>query len=634
MKPYKIKSILNVTVWLTLGLTNLSPSIASEQIVSAETKSATIEFDGETHSYYFQAVAGQGVVIEMSRISGGIDPRVQLYDANGIQIAISEVMENNTPRAIIEDHQLNMSGIYTIVASDGSWNVDTGEYGLSLVLIPGATKSPQDPNGGCIASGETKTGNIYPAGDTDAYCFYGQTGQGVVIEISRISGALEPRVQLYDPNGIRVAISEVMENNTPRAVIEDYQLNMSGIYTIVVSDGSWNVDTGEYGLSFAVIPPIDPHGLYPYGPQPADGQIIDYCDPNYQFADIVVENMILPDGNIVTRRSGAYLLSWFSVIGATGYDVYFSESPCMPLEMVAENIIDSWLPMPIVEGGQVYFWRVVAHTPNGDVQGPTWWFVTELLVSCALNISVTGQGLIVEPNEGYHGYSCGEVVSVTAMADINYEFVGWEGTAVDADKIVVKYQDYMGSTVQVTVDGAYTLKAVFEEVIYDFPLDSDPGWIMEGQWEYGIPSGQGGREHGNPDPISGYTGQHVIGVNLNGDYDVEIGGPYSVVAGPFDLRGYRSVHLRFWSWLNTDWADYVKNSLEMSLDGKTWLLVLHNPEQEDVISDTWSRWECGIGSWADGQPEVYLRWSYEVLTERAYPYSGWNLDDIQLIGRR
>jgi hypothetical protein len=180
----------------------------------------------------------------------------------------------------------------------------------------------------------------------------------------------------------------------------------------------------------------------------------------------------------------------------------------------------------------------------------------------------------------------------------------------------------------------HALKAVFEEIIYDFPLDSDPGWIMEGQWEYGIPSGQGGREYGNLDPISGCTGQHVIGVNLSGDYDVEIGGPYLVVAGPFDLRGYRSVHLRFWGWLNIDWADYVKNSLEMSLDGKTWLLVLHNPEREDVISNTWSRCECGIGSWADGQPEVYLRWSYQVLTERAYPYSGWNLDDIQLIGRR
>jgi hypothetical protein len=251
-----------------------------------------------------------------------------------------------------------------------------------------------------------------------------------------------------------------------------------------------------------------------------------------------------------------------------------------------------------------------------------------------LTISSIGQGTIVDPNAGFHKYSCGEVVPVTSVADPNYEFVRWEGSAVDANKVATEYQNTRGSKILVTVDGPYTLKAVFEEVLFDFPLDIDPGWTRDGQWEFGIPTGQGGGEHGNPDPISGYTGANVFGVNLKGDYDVRVGGPYCLVAGPFDLRGYRSVRLSFWSWLNTDWADYVKNSLEMSLDGKTWLLVVHNPEREDVANNAWSRWECGIGSWADDQPQVYLRWNYQVLAERAYPYSGWNLDDIQLCGRR
>jgi hypothetical protein len=290
--------------------------------------------------------------------------------------------------------------------------------------------------------------------------------------------------------------------------------------------------------------------------------------------------------------------------------------------------------MPAVEQEQVCYWMVVAHTPAGDIRGPTWWFAAESTSCCALTISAIGQGTVVDPNAEFHEYTCGEVVPVIAVADPNYEFVRWEGTAVDANKTVTEYQDPTGSKISVTVDGPYTLSAVFEEVVYDFPLDSNPAWTMNGQWEFGVPRGRGGEEHGNPDPTTGHTGQNVFGVNLNGDYDARIGGPYCLVAGPFDLRGYRSVHLRFWSWLNTDWSDYVKNSLEMSLDGRTWLLVLHNPEREDIADNAWSRWECGIGSWADDQPQVYLRWSYQVLTERAYPYSGWNLDDIQLIGRK
>ena len=130
----------------------------------------------------------------------------------------------------------------------------------------------QVPEEGFLAHYSSSPGEAPPStattlwGDTDAYCFYGQTGQGVVIEMSRTSGALEPRVQLYDPYGVRVSISEVREYETPRARIEDYQLNMSGIYTIVASDGSWNVDTGEYGLSLVLT------GSSTTSPQDCDGE--------------------------------------------------------------------------------------------------------------------------------------------------------------------------------------------------------------------------------------------------------------------------------------------------------------------------------------------------------------------------
>jgi hypothetical protein len=628
MKTSTTKSILAVAVLLTFIFPGLSPSVASECIVSGETKFATIEFGGETHSYYFWAEAGQGVVIEMADNSvppsssayAGLEPRVQLYDPNGARIADSGW---DYSRAVIDNCPLTKTGIYTVVASDatatwysgGEVVPDTGDYGLSLVVTGGTTTCLQDRDGGDITVGRAVSGTITPGGDLDAYAFFGQPGQGVVIEMVDLSASagLEPRVRLYDPNGVRVADSGW---NYSRAAIEDYRLKMTGIYTVVASDADatwysgreYTPNTGEYGLSVSVMPPKNPYALYPYHALPPDGNSVSLCDWD--------------------------TLSWWPVEGATGYDVYFANGPCMPLEKVAENIRDPYLPMPAVEQEQVCYWMVVAHTPAGDIRGPTWWFAAESTSCCALTISAIGQGTVVDPNAEFHEYTCGEVVPVIAVADPNYEFVRWEGTAVDANKTVTEYQDPTGSKISVTVDGPYTLSAVFEEVVYDFPLDSNPAWTMNGQWEFGVPRGRGGEEHGNPDPTTGHTGQNVFGVNLNGDYDARIGGPYCLVAGPFDLRGYRSVHLRFWSWLNTDWSDYVKNSLEMSLDGRTWLLVLHNPEREDIADNAWSRWECGIGSWADDQPQVYLRWSYQVLTERAYPYSGWNLDDIQLIGRK
>jgi catechol 2,3-dioxygenase-like lactoylglutathione lyase family enzyme len=655
MKTSTTKSSLAVAVLLTssLLLSAPSPSMAREGIVSfdtgeyglslvlmpdattssqepdggciasGETKSGTIFPAGDIDSYTFYGQAGQGVVIEMADISGALYPRLQLFGPNGVLVAEdadSWIFHYRVVR--IENYQLKKTGIYTIVASN-CVGVVTGKYGLSLVMAPGATTSSQDPNGGDIVAGETKTGNISPAGDTDAYAFYGQPEQGVVIEMADVNstGDLYPRLELYDPNGVRVAEAADSWIFHYRVVrIENYQLKKTGIYTIVASN-CVGVVTGEYGLSLVMAPPNDPCGLYPYDPQPTDGNSVSLCGPN--------------------------TLSWWSVKGATEYDVSFYVGPCMTpglhltmfittLENAPQNITRIHVPMPALDANKVYYWQVVARTPAGDVQGPTWWFATKPcpFPSCSLTLSAIGRGSITDPNAGVHSYPCGQVVPVTAVADTNYEFVRWEGTAVDANKVVVDPRDKTGSKVSVTVDGVYTLRAVFEEVIYDFPLDSNPGWAMNGQWEFGKLTGpaQRGREYGKPDPTSGHTGQNVFGVNLNGDYNTAIGGPYTLVAGPFDLRGYKDVTLKFWRWLNVDWGDYVRSSVEISTDGKTWSLVWQNPQRAEVADSAWTPVEYDISAQADGQPAVYLRWSYQIVKERACPYSGWNLDDIQLIG--
>ena len=290
--------------------------------------------------------------------------------------------------------------------------------------------------------------------------------------------------------------------------------------------------------------------------------------------------------------------------------------------------------MPALDANKVYYWQVVAHTPSADVRGPTWWFATaEPCQKATLTISSTDGGSVTVPGEGTFMYSRCQDVNVVAQADAGYRFVRWSGPAVNDGNVA----DPNSPSTTVRVCQNTSLKAEFEPdcgIIHDFPLDSNPGWAMNGQWEFGKLTGPGqrGREYGNPDPTSGHTGQNVFGVNLNGDYNTAIGGPFSLVAGPFDLRGYKDVTLKFWRWLNVDWGDYVRSSVEISTDGKTWSLVWQNPQRAEVADSAWTPVEYDISAQADGQPAVYLRWSYQIVKERACPYSGWNLDDIQLIG--
>lgn len=169
-------------------------------------------------------------------------------------------------------------------------------------------------------------------------------------------------------------------------------------------------------------------------------------------------------------------------------------------------------------------------------------------------------------------------------------------------------------------------------VFHSNPLDSDPGWETQGGWEFGVPAGIGGLWHGSPDPTEGASGNYVYGVNLFGDYLPAVSGPYSLVAGPFDCQNYDDVHLIFARWLNTDEPDYIRSRIEYSLDGQEWETVWEHEGHAAIEDSDWREVDYALGSGANNQSQVYIRWVYEVIHPRVWPYSGWNIDDIRLSG--
>ena len=169
-------------------------------------------------------------------------------------------------------------------------------------------------------------------------------------------------------------------------------------------------------------------------------------------------------------------------------------------------------------------------------------------------------------------------------------------------------------------------------IIAKFALDTNPDWTTQGQWQFGTPMGMGGLSYGHPDPIVAYSGLNVYGVNLDGDYTVAVGGPYRLTAGPFDCNSYAAVKLSFAEWLNTDSADYVQCKVEASNDGSTWQTVWLNPTTEPITDYYWRVVQYDISEIAAGHSQVYIRWSYQIISDRAYPYSGWNIDDVELRG--
>jgi len=165
------------------------------------------------------------------------------------------------------------------------------------------------------------------------------------------------------------------------------------------------------------------------------------------------------------------------------------------------------------------------------------------------------------------------------------------------------------------------------EVIVCFPMDSNPNWTTESQWEFGVPQGGGGPQ--SYDPTSGYTGSNVYGYNLAGNYENNIP-EYCLTTSALNCALAENVRLSFWRWLGVESSLFDHARIQVSNNATTWTDVWVNGE--DNLADTsWVYCEYDISAVADRQPTVFIRWCMGT-TDFSNAYAGWNIDDVCLDG--
>jgi hypothetical protein len=95
-----------------------------------------------------------------------------------------------------------------------------------------------------IAFGQTLSGSISTPAEMDTFTFTAGESDLVLVSMSKASGNLWPRIQVYDPNGNMLC----EEASSVTAEIYDYPLPGPGIYTILAGDGFNGTYTGGYKL--------------------------------------------------------------------------------------------------------------------------------------------------------------------------------------------------------------------------------------------------------------------------------------------------------------------------------------------------------------------------------------------------
>ncbi len=190
---------------------------------------------------------------------------------------------------------------------------------------------------------------------------------------------------------------------------------------------------------------------------------------------------------------------------------------------------------------------------------------------------------------------------------------------------------YTGTVLFSDLDGGtevlrtITLQVGVPTVVWSWPMDSDPGWNLEGGWEWGEPLGRSAPD-GSPDPSSGHTGSAVLGYDLAGAYPDEMA-PEHATLGPLDMRGLRSVALRYWRWLGVEGAPYDFAQVALSTDGEQWETLW--TADGEVDDGAWTEVALDLSAWADDAPQVWLRWTMGRSDGRV-EHCGWNLDDVTI----
>lgn len=208
-------------------------------LINDSSVSGTINL-GDIDSYTFTGNAGETIYMRVVDINNtAFIPHFDLYDPNGKRLAY----KSSDKVAQLSNFKLLETGKYTVVITDGYYNLRVGDYKIYFVRFPGANE------GGMLSSGDTISGAI-DLGELDSYTFNAQVGDNIEIKVTDISNSVfKPFISVFDPTGNQI----ITASNEAVATIS-IKPKINGVYSIVVGDNTGNLveccyNTGNYTLT-------------------------------------------------------------------------------------------------------------------------------------------------------------------------------------------------------------------------------------------------------------------------------------------------------------------------------------------------------------------------------------------------
>ena len=208
-------------------------------LTSGQAQSGTISPNNDDDPYTFSGSAGSMVLLTMNKTSGSLDSYLELYGPNGLVTLNDD--SNGTLNSQI-NVTLPTNGSYRVVAH--SYNHGSnGGYQLTLT-----TSAADGDDGRWLSMGGSMHGTLTPNSDRDTYYINGAANTAVSIRMNRDSAPLDGYLELYNPDGVKVAenddgggdynpwlVYRFVTGGTYRLVARSYNAASGGGYTLTSS---------------------------------------------------------------------------------------------------------------------------------------------------------------------------------------------------------------------------------------------------------------------------------------------------------------------------------------------------------------------------------------------------------------
>ncbi len=224
---------LCVCVFLPAVALAQTDSVAGTPIIYGSTVSGRVDNTNPRQVYTFEGLRGEVVAINLEITQGDLDPMLTVFDAAGAIVAsLDDSAESPVP--VLSALRLPRSDRYFVAVGRFGYGLGTtaGSYELRLERVGVSSAS-----GSMLRYGDQVINSITDMAPQLYYSFRARRGDIVNVRMRRVSGDLDPYLQVVDSNAFVLADNDdTLGSPTPfDSTVEGLVIEEDGTYVVVAS---------------------------------------------------------------------------------------------------------------------------------------------------------------------------------------------------------------------------------------------------------------------------------------------------------------------------------------------------------------------------------------------------------------